>query len=54
MSEFLAKNCPSWFSEVDRIKTSGFELLYTAINYPRSKETERRSYLEASLEVIFT
>jgi nuclear pore complex protein Nup155 len=50
MSEQLAKKCPSWFSDYDRIKTSGFESLYTAINYPKSKDTEIRSYLETSLE----
>lgn len=56
MADILSLNCPSWFTATDRIKTKGFEMLYSAMNSPhvqmRERDLERRSLLEASLELF--
>lgn len=48
--ENLAQQCPSWFSDVDRIRISGLEFLCAAQNMHPQQTQERRELLEASLK----
>jgi hypothetical protein len=52
MADILSEKCSSWFTKTDRIKTKGFELLYSALNSPKLRDSEKKSLLESSLEVF--